>query len=109
MFYLLMRHAENSADAVMSHLGEHLEWMRSKQQSGDILMAGPTRDFKTSIYVIRAHSLEDAQRLGEEDPIFKAVPESTIKIYEWDVHHILGVGVFTVGGGPVATRDRRSE
>jgi YCII-related domain. len=72
--------------------------MRSKQQSGHILMAGPTSDFKTSIYVIRARSVEEAQCIAEEDPLVKAVPESMITIYEWDVHHILGVGVFAAEG-----------
>jgi uncharacterized protein YciI len=75
-------------------LDQHLAWMKSQHDSGTILLSGPTRDRKLGIYVVRAVSRQEAERVASTDPYTEA-GFCGFEILEWEVHQILGAGPFT--------------
>lgn len=94
MWYLVHRRAVKPRQEWNVSLDEHLAWMKRQHESGRILFSGPTRDHKLGIYVIRAGSREEAERIAGQDP-FTASGLSAFDLFEWDVHQILGAGPFT--------------
>ena len=75
-------------------LDQHLVWMQQQHEAGRILFSGPTPDRSRGIYVIRAGSREEAERIAASDP-FTAAGCTTFELIEWEVHQVLGVGPFT--------------
>jgi hypothetical protein len=69
--------------------------MEQQHRAGRILLSGPSADRQLGIYVIRADSREEAERVAAGDP-FTAAGCTTPDIIEWDVHQILGTGPFSV-------------
>jgi uncharacterized protein YciI len=74
-------------------LDEHLAWMKQQHETGRILFSGPSADRKLGIYVIRAGSIDEAERIAGSDPYTKA-GFCAFELFEWEVHQILGVGPF---------------
>ncbi len=75
-------------------LDQHLVWMKQQHEAGRILFSGPTPDRKLGIYVIRASSREEAERIAASDP-YTAAGFCAFELFEWEVHQIMGVGPFT--------------
>jgi uncharacterized protein YciI len=68
--------------------------MKQQHEAGTILFSGPTPDRKLGIYVIRAASRAEAEKIAGSDP-YTAAGFSTFDLYEWEVHQIMGAGPFT--------------
>ncbi|MDP6561124.1 MAG: YciI family protein [Candidatus Binatia bacterium] len=64
--------------------------------AGRILFSGPTPDRKLGIYVIRAGSREEAERIAGSDP-YTETGFCTFDLFEWDVLQIVGAGPFDAG------------
>jgi uncharacterized protein YciI len=94
MWYLTLRRNAKPRDQFTVTLDQHLVWMKQQHEAGRILFSGPTPDRSTGIYVIRAGSREEAERVAASDP-FTAAGCTTFELIEWDVHQVLGVGPFT--------------
>ncbi len=75
-------------------LDEHLVWMKQQHEAGRILFSGPTTDRKYGVYVIRAPSKEEAEKIAASDP-YTAAGFAAFELLEWEVHQIMGVGPFT--------------
>ncbi len=75
-------------------LDQHLAWMKRQHESGTILFSGPTTDRKFGLYVIRAGSKAEAEKIAAGDP-YTAAGFCAFDLYEWEVHQIMGAGVFT--------------
>lgn len=75
-------------------LDEHLAWVHEGHEAGDIIISGLTPDRSMSIALIRAHSLPEAGAIANADPI-AAKGCAHAEVLEWEVHQILGSGVFT--------------
>jgi uncharacterized protein YciI len=94
MWYLgLRRNVQPRSEWTVS-LDEHLDWMRRQHQAGSIVISGPTPDRSLGIYLIRAGSREEAERIAASDP-FTAAGHCAFELIEWEVHQILGAGSFT--------------
>ena len=96
MWYLIHRRPVRPRQEWTVSLDEHLVWMKERHESGQILFSGPTADRKLGIYVIRASSKEEAERIAGNDPYTKA-GFCTFDLFEWEVHQVLGVGAFSQG------------
>jgi uncharacterized protein YciI len=94
MWYLVHRKPIQPREEWTVSLDEHLVWMKQQHETGRILFSGPTRDRTLGIYVIRAVSKEEAERIAENDPYTKA-GFCAFEIFEWEVHQVLGIGPFT--------------
>ena len=94
MWYLIQRRAVRPREDWTVSLDTHLDWMKRQHEAGRILFSGPTPDRKTGIYVIRAESRQEAERIAASDP-FTAAGFCTFDLTEWDVHQVMGIGPFT--------------
>ena len=94
MWYLIHRKPVRPREEWTVSLDEHLVWMKQQHEAGRILFSGPTSDRKLAIYVIRAGSREEAERIAGSDPYTKA-GFCVFEIFEWEIHQMLGVGPFT--------------
>jgi len=97
MWYLIQRRALRPREEWTVSLDEHLIWMKRQHEAGHILFSGPTRDRKLGMYVIRAGSREQAERIAAGDPYTQA-GFCAFDLFEWEVHQIMGVGPFTAAG-----------
>jgi uncharacterized protein YciI len=94
MWYLIHRRPIRPREEWTVSLDEHLAWMKQQHETGRILFSGPSADRKLGIYVIRAGSIDEAERIAGSDPYTKA-GFCAFELFEWEVHQILGVGPFT--------------
>jgi uncharacterized protein YciI len=94
MWYLILRRPVRPREEWTVTLDQHFVWMKEQHQSGRILLSGPSADRKLGIYVIRAASREEAERIASGDPYTKA-GFTAFDVIEWEIHQILGVGPFT--------------
>ncbi len=94
MWYITMRRAVRPREEWTVTLDEHLVWMRQQHEAGRILFSGPTPDRQLGIYVIRADSRAEAERIAASDP-FTQPGDCTFDLIEWEVHQLLGVGPFS--------------
>ncbi len=94
MWYLILRRPVKPREEWTVTLDEHLAWMKRQHESGAILFSGPTSDRKYGVYVIRANSKAEAEKIAASDP-YTAAGLSTFDLLEWEVHQIMGAGPFT--------------
>ena len=94
MWYLIHRRGIKPREEWTVNLDQHLAWMKRQHESGHILFSGPTPDRKLGIYVIRAGSREEAERIAASDPYTEA-GFCAFDLFEWDVHQIRGAGPFS--------------
>jgi len=94
MWYLVLRRPVKPREEWTVTLDQHFVWMKEQHQTGRILFSGPSVDRKLGIYVIRAGSRDEAERIDSGDPYTKA-GFTAFDIIEWEVHQILGAGPFT--------------
>jgi len=94
MWYLVLRRPIKPREQWTVSLDQHLIWMKAQHESGKILFSGPTTDRKYGVYVIRAASREEAERIAAGDP-YTAAGFCEFELLEWEVHQIMGVGPFT--------------
>ena len=92
-----MRSAVKPREEWGASLEEHLTWMKAQHESGAIVLSGPTSDRKYGMYLIRATSRVEAEKIAGSDP-FTAAGGCTFELLEWDIHQIMGVGPFSPGG-----------
>jgi len=97
MWYITLRRTVKPREEWTVTLDEHLKWMKARHEAGNILFSGPSPDRKLGIYVIRADSREEAERIAASDP-FTAGGFTNFELIEWEVHQVLGVGPFTAAG-----------
>lgn len=94
MWYLIHRRPIKSRDEWTVSLDQHLAWMKQQHETGRILFSGPTADRKLGIYVIRASSREEADKIAAGDP-YTAAGFCAFELFEWEVHQVMGIGPFT--------------
>lgn len=94
MWYLILRRASKPQEEWTVGLDEHLAWMKEQHESARILFSGPSADRKLGIYIVRARSRVEAERVAAADPLTRA-GLCVFDLIEWDVRQIMGVGPFT--------------
>ena len=94
MWVLAQRHAAKPRDQWTVTLDEHLVWMKQQHDAGKIILSGPTPDRKIGMYLIRADSPEEAERIAGSDP-YTAAGCCTFELFQWEIHQIMGVGPFS--------------
>ena len=83
-----------SREQLAESRNDHLSWMKSQHEEGNVLFSGPTVDRSVGIYVITAASAEQAHRVADADP-FHANRLRNYEMLEWEIHQILGAGPFS--------------
>ena len=86
-----------------SSLDEHFVWMKAQHDAGAIVMSGPSPDLKYGMYLIRAASRGEAERIAASDP-YTVAGDSRFELFEWDIRQIAGVGAFSAAGVGLAGR-----
>ena len=94
MWYLILRRPLKPRDQWTVSLDQHLAWMKQQHENGKVLFSGPTPDRKLGIYVVRAGSKDEAEKIAASDP-YTAAGFCAFDIVEWEVHQIMGAGPFT--------------
>ena len=94
MWYLILRRAVKPREEWTVSLDQHLVWMKQQHEAGKILFSGPTPDRKLGIYMIRAGSREEAERIAGGDPYTEA-GFCAFDLIEWEIHQVMGIGAFT--------------
>lgn len=107
MWYLALRRDVAPRQTWTATLDQHLAWMKTQHEAGNILFSGPTSDIRTGIYIIRAGSREEAARIAAADPFTRA-GHCEFELHEWDVRQALGVGPFSVAELDAANKQWRS-
>jgi caffeoyl-CoA O-methyltransferase len=107
MWYLIIRRDVQPRDRWTATLDEHLAWMREQHLGGRVLFSGPTADIRTGIYVVRAPTRAEAERIAGDDPFTRA-GHCAFDLYEWDVRQALGAGPFSTAELDAANKTWRS-
>lgn len=94
MWYLILRRPVRPREEWTVTLDQHLVWMKRQHETGTIFFSGPSSDRKYGIYVIKAQSREEAEKIAGSDP-YTAAGLCAYEVIEWEVHQILGTGPFT--------------
>lgn len=94
MWYLILRRPVKPREEWTVTLDQHLVWMKRQHETGTILFSGPSSDRKYGIYVIKAGTREEAEKIAATDP-YTAAGLCAFEIIEWEVHQVLGAGPFT--------------
>ena len=68
MWYLILRRPLRPREEWTVSLDQHLAWMKQQHEAGRILFSGPTPDRTLGIYVIRANSRQEAEKIASGDP-----------------------------------------
>jgi uncharacterized protein YciI len=71
--------------------------MKAQHEAGTIVMSGPSPDLRFGMYLIRAASREQAERIAASDP-YTVAGDSRFELFEWDIRQIAGVGAFSAAG-----------
>lgn len=103
MFFFCKRSHLKPPGERKATLDEHLVWMEEQHVRGTIIFSGPSPDLKLGMYLIRAKSYEEADRIAASDP-YTAAGDSTYELQQWNVRQIMGVGPFTAAGLGLAGR-----
>ncbi len=94
MWYLVLRRAVKPREEWTVSLDQHLVWMKQQHESGKVLFSGPTADRKYGVYVIRAESKAEAEKIAGSDP-YTSAGFCAFDLLEWEVHQIMGAGPFS--------------
>ena len=94
MWYLVLRRPVKPREEWTVTLDQHLVWMKHQHDAGKILFSGPTTDRRYGVYVIRAASKGEAEKIASTDP-YTAAGFTAFELLEWEVHQIMGVGPFS--------------
>jgi uncharacterized protein YciI len=97
MWFLTQRRPVKPREEWTVSLDEHLVWMKQQHEAGRIVISGPTPDRKLGMYLIRAASRDEAERIAGSDP-YTAAGFTTFDLIEWEIHQIMGAGPFTAAG-----------
>jgi len=97
MFFLAMRTAVMPREQWTTTLDTHLAWMKQQHDEGKILLSGPSGDRKYGMYLIKANSREEAERIAGADP-YTTAGHTTFELIQWEIHQVLGIGNFTAAG-----------
>ena len=84
-------------------LDTHLAWMKRQHDAGAIVMSGPSPDLRIGMYLIRAESPAEADRIAASDPYTEA-GDCTYELTQWNVRQIMGIGPFTAAELGLANR-----
>jgi len=84
-------------------IDEHFVWMKAQHDAGTIFMSGPSPDLKFGMYLIRAATRDEAERIAASDP-YTIAGDSRFELIEWDIRQIAGVGAFSAAGVGLANK-----
>ncbi len=105
MFYIGLRKPLIPRDQWTTSLDTHLKWMEEQHRQGHILLSGPNPDRTLGIYLIKAESRAEAERIAAGDP-YTAAGHTTFELIEWEIHQVFGIGNFTAAGVQTAAGRR---
>jgi uncharacterized protein YciI len=103
MWFFCMRRNLKPPGQRAATLDIHLAWMKEQHAAGNVLLSGPTPDLQMGLYLIRAPSRADADRIAASDP-YTVVGDSSYELIQWNIRQIMGVGPFTAAELGLADR-----
>ena len=99
-FFVVRTTPVGPPDQVKENLPDHLAYQRGLEESGKLVMAGPVSDESgdqmegEGMIIYRAHSIEEARTLAENDPMHQSGARS-FTLRRWLVNE--GSLTFSVG------------
>ena len=103
MWFFCRREHLRAPGQRLSSLDEHFVWMKAQHDAGTIFMSGPSPDLKFGMYLIRAATPAEAERIAASDP-YTVAGDSRFELFEWDIRQIAGVGAFSAAGVGLADK-----
>lgn len=97
MWFLCQRSQVIPRDQWTVTLDQHLAWMQRMHEEGRIVISGPAPEKKLGMYLIRAASREEAEKIASGDP-YTVAGHTRFDLLQWDIHQIMGIGAFTAKG-----------
>ena len=91
MWFFCQRRNIRPREQRVASLKQHLTWMKEQHELGTIVLSGPSPDRQMGMYLIRAASRADAERIAAGDP-YTAAGDTTYELIEWQINEIMGVG-----------------
>jgi uncharacterized protein YciI len=91
MWFFCQRRNLRPREQRIASLKQHLTWMKEQHELGTIVLSGPSPDRQLGMYLIRAASRADAERIAAGDP-YTVAGDTTYELIEWQINEILGVG-----------------
>lgn len=93
MFYLATRTNTIPREQWTIPFSEHESWMQVQHEAGTILLSGPTPENRGAVYLVRARTREEAERVVRTDP-YIASGQCGLELVEWNIRHAFGIGGF---------------
>lgn len=94
MWYVVVSKVVAPREQLQPYASQHAAWLKEHHQSGDLILTGPVTDGSAGIWVLRANSKDDAQKLLDAHP-WHANGLRKYEMYEWAVHQFMGMGPFS--------------
>jgi uncharacterized protein YciI len=91
MWFFCQRRNVRPREQRVASLKQHLTWMKEQHELGTIVLSGPSPDRQIGMYLIRAASRADAERIAAGDP-YTAAGDTTYELIEWQINEIMGAG-----------------
>ena len=105
MFFIGLRKSLIPRNQWTTSLDTHLKWMEEQHKQGKILLSGPNPERTLGIYLIKAESREEAERVAAGDP-YTVAGHTTFDLIEWEIHQVFGIGNFSAAGLEAAAARR---
>ena len=97
MWFLCLRQARIPRAQWTVTLDQHFVWMKRMHEEGTIIVSGPSADRKYGMYLNRASSKAEAEKIASGDP-FTVAGHTGFELIEWEIHQIMGIGAFSAAG-----------
>jgi uncharacterized protein YciI len=97
MWFLCQRQSRIPREQWTVTLDQHFVWMKRMHEEGKIILSGPSADRKYGMYLIRAGSKEEAEKIAAGDP-FTVAGHTRFDLIQWEIHQIMGIGPFSAAG-----------
>jgi uncharacterized protein YciI len=91
MWFFCQRRNVRPREQRVASLKQHLTWMKEQHELGTIVLSGPSPDRQMGMYLIRAVSRADAERIAAGDP-YTAAGDTIYELIEWQINEIMGAG-----------------
>jgi uncharacterized protein YciI len=91
MWFFCQRRNLRPREERVASLKQHLTWMKEQHERGTIVLSGPSPDRQLGMYLIRAASRADAERIAAGDP-YTVAGDTSFELIEWQINEIMGIG-----------------
>ena len=81
---MVRKNVRARADWPPTVMSGHLTWAADEERKGHLLVSGPIADGSGGIYLIRAETSDEAEKIARDDPAIQSGCCS-YALHEWDI------------------------